>query len=153
MMKSQPCTWYHLQFFLGNLMTLVGRHLMMQRRVFWLGKQILIPCWMKVVLVLLLEWEDLHWTKDQKYPWRHNLFGHPYSLHKHWLEQILSHPSQLILPLLVSWKKSTNTTSTPAAISSYPFFCLFGFLFSAFLNAYVRYQQEGAWGIGHRRKR
>ena len=61
MMKSQPWTLYHLQMVLGPLIKLVGKHVMMKRRVFWLEKQILSPCWMKVVLVLLMKWDDLHW--------------------------------------------------------------------------------------------
>ena len=36
MIKPQHLTSYHLQMVLGHLMTLVGRHLMIQRRVFWL---------------------------------------------------------------------------------------------------------------------
>ena len=60
MMKSQPCTWYHIQMIMGPLMTLVGIYLMMQRSLFWLSKQLLSPCWMKLVLVLLLKWENSH---------------------------------------------------------------------------------------------
>ena len=75
----------------------------MQRRVFWLVKQIFSPCWMKVVWVLLLKCEDSHWTKAHKYLWHHNLFGHPSSLHQHWSEQPLNDPSQIISPLLVTW--------------------------------------------------
>ena len=36
MIKPQHLTSYHLQMVLGHLMTLVRRHLMIQRRVFWL---------------------------------------------------------------------------------------------------------------------
>ena len=40
---------------LGPLMAFVGRQLMMQRRVFWLEKQILSPCRMKVVFGAAVE--------------------------------------------------------------------------------------------------
>ena len=53
MMKSQPWAWSHLQMVMGPLKILVGRHFIMQRRVFLLAKHILSPCWMKVVLFCL----------------------------------------------------------------------------------------------------
>ena len=64
MIKSQPWTWSNLQMMLGYFMTLVGRNFIMQRRLFWLEKKILIPCWIKVVLVLILKWKDSHWTNS-----------------------------------------------------------------------------------------
>ena len=63
MRKSQPWTWSHLQMVLWDLIKLVGRHLMIQRMLLWLTKHILSPFRMKVVLVLLLKWEDSNWTK------------------------------------------------------------------------------------------
>ena len=39
----------------------LGIHLMIKRRVSWFSKHILSPYWMKLVLVLLLKWEGLHW--------------------------------------------------------------------------------------------
>ena len=35
--KLYPWTWSHLQIVLGGLIKLVGRHFIIQRRVFWLG--------------------------------------------------------------------------------------------------------------------
>ena len=106
MIKSQTWTWSHLQMVLGPLMTLVGRHLIMQRRVFWLAKQILSTCWMKVVLVLLLKWEDSHWKKFHRYLWNHKFFRHLSSFRKHCPEQLLNYTSQIMLSLLVPWTQS-----------------------------------------------
>ena len=53
------------------------------------------------------------------------LFEYPSSLHQHWSEQLLNDPSQLLFLLCFPEQKSTNTTATPAAISSDPVFCLF----------------------------
>ena len=47
------------------------------------------------------EWEDLYWKQAQKYPWRHHIFGHPSSLHQHQSEQLINHPPQILLYLLV----------------------------------------------------
>ena len=47
------------------------------------------------------EWEDSYWTKAQKYPWCHNIFGHPYSLHQHQSEQLINDQPQIMLSLLV----------------------------------------------------
>ena len=113
---------------LGPLMTLVGRHLIMQRRVFWFERYILSPCWMKVVLILLPKGEDSHWSKYQKYLWHQNLCGYPYSLHQHRSERLLNDLSQLLFPFWFPEHKSTNTTATPDAISLDPVFCLFEFL-------------------------
>ena len=105
MMKSQTWTLSHLKMVLGPLMKFLGIHFIVQRRVFWLEKQIFHPFCMEVVLFLLLKWEDSHYTKAQKYPWHHNIFGNPSSLHQHRSEQLLNNPSQLLFSTLVPWKQ------------------------------------------------
>ena len=51
---------------LWALITLVGIHLIMQRRVFLLVKQILSPCWMKVVFGATIEMGVLSLEKVPK---------------------------------------------------------------------------------------
>ena len=105
---------------------------------------------MKVILLLLLKWEGSHFTKAQNCPCRQNHFEHPYSLHKHWYEQLLNNLYQLLSPLWFPEYKYTSTNANSAAISSYPVFCLFECLLSAFLNAWVQYQKTGGLKIWER---
>ena len=52
-------------------------------------------------LVLILKWEDSHWTEDQKYIWYQNIFRHPSLIHQNQSEELINDPSQIILYLLV----------------------------------------------------
>ena len=145
MIKLQPWTLCHIQMVLRPLITLVGRHFIMKSRVFWLEKKILIPYWMKVVLVLLLKWEDFHRTKSQKHPWHQNIFGHSYSLHQHRLQQLVKLSVSTTFPLLVSWTQSHQ-------YYCYSFFDLFISIFLPLLMLGSNINRKGG-GVEHRRNR
>ena len=72
-----------------------------ERRFFLVGKKILSPCWMRVVLVMLMKWEDSLWEATEV-SLALEYFVHPYSLHQHQLENILNNPSQPPFLILVS---------------------------------------------------
>ena len=123
MMRTKPYNLSHLQMVLGHLIKLVGRNLMIQTRLLWLEKHILSLCGMKIILVLLLKWEDSHRKNSQKYPWHQNRFGHPSSINQHRSEHLLNDSSQILFSLLVPWTQSHQ---------HYCYFCchLFRYIFT-----------------------
>ena len=94
---------------------------------------------MKVDLVLLLKWEDLHWTKAQTYPWYHNLLVHPSSIYQLCLEQLINDPSQIIF--------STGSLNTKPPTLLLLLLQYLHIQFSASLNAWFQYQQKGGRGV------
>ena len=118
-------------------MTLIGRNLMMQRRLFWLENIYFESMLDKSGFGAGNKMGGFALENSQKYPWHQNLFGHPYSLHQHQSEQLLYDMSQLFFYLWFPEHKYTNTDANPSVISSDPAFCLFECLFSDFLNNWV----------------
>ena len=142
MMKSQPWMWSHLQTVLGPLMIFMGRNLMMQMRSFWLAKNILIPCWMKVVFVLLLKLDYLNWKGPKV-----SLVPEPF-----WTFIFTSSASvgadakryvSTTFYILVIWTQSHQHYWYSRCNIFRSSFLPFWMLVYAFLNAWVQYQQGG----------
>ena len=150
MIKSQPWTLSHLQMVLSTFMVLVGVHFMVQRSMFWLSKQIFIPCWMKVVFGAATEMGGFTPESPK------SILGATTFLYIH-IQFISigckSYETIRLKYFCILWfpeNTATNANATPNPISSDTVICVFEYLLSAFLNARVQYQNGGV--IEKRRK-
>ena len=101
----------------------------------WLTKYTLSPCWMKVVLVLLLKLEGLHWTRDISILDHRNALGVHLHLIRNGRRSCKMISLNYFCPFCFPEHKSTITTDNTFEISSDLVLCLFECLFSASLNA------------------
>ena len=121
---------------MGALMVLVGRYLNMQRRVFWLAKQILSLCWMKLVFGDATEMGGFTLDKGPEVSLVPEFF---------WISIFNSSDSveaatKLSISNIFFSSGSLNTKPSTLILLSLQYLQI---QFYAFLNAWVQYQQGG----------